>query len=164
MADMEPAPEAAGEAGEATAVAGAAAPGGELAEELADCARYGEEEEVKQLIATAAASSDIAAVVDLVNTPASSGNTALHMAAANGHVEICACLLEAGAATDTKNGSGNTPLHWAALNGHLAAVSLLLERGADCGSKCRQLAQRQGHTAVVAMLDEWKRRRGSQEL
>ena len=86
--------------------------------ELTDCARYGEEEEVKQLLAAAAAPAE------LVNTTAPSGNVALHMAAANGHTVICELLLQAGASVNAKNSAGNTPLHWAALNGHLAAVNV----------------------------------------
>eukprot|EP01052_Picozoa_sp_SAG31_P043513 SAG31_NODE_7273_length_1737_cov_0.961538_2_plen_186_part_00 len=111
-----------------------------------------------QLIAAASASSDIAAVTDLVNTPAGGGNTALHMAAANGHVAICACLLEAGALTDTKNTAGNTPLHWAALNGHLDVCSLILERGAsafetnEAGQLALDLAISNGHGEVTEAI------------
>ena len=99
----------------------------EAAGELTDCARYGEAEEVKQLLAAAAP-----AAAELANTAAApSGNAALHMAAANGHAGICELLLLAGATVDAKNGVGNTPLHWAALNGHLATVNLLLAHDAS---------------------------------
>ncbi|KAF3319182.1 hypothetical protein TWF173_003632 [Orbilia oligospora] len=47
-----------------------------------------------------------------------SGNTCLHMAAANNHVEVV---------------DGNTPLHWACLNGNIEAVKVLVKAGADPG-------------------------------
>lgn len=90
----------------------------EIAGELTDCARYGEDEDVQQLLGAAASPADLA------NTAAPSGNVALHMAAANGHTTTCELLLQAGANVNVKNSAGNTPLHWAALNGHLAAVKV----------------------------------------
>jgi ankyrin repeat protein/predicted nicotinamide N-methyase len=78
------------------------------------------------------------------------GNTALHMAAANGHVAVCQWLLQLlqqqqpqkddddGNGNNKKllllavNHSGNTPLHWAAANGHDAIVELLLKHVSDC--------------------------------
>jgi len=65
---------------------------------------------------------------------ASHQNTALHMAAANGHTHIAQLLLHVygNLATSTSNinvpnDSGNTPLHWAAMNGHTKVVNLLLQ-------------------------------------
>ena len=52
----------------------------------------------------------------------SKGNTALHMASANGHVACMELLLKSGAAAGTANRAGNTPLHWAVENGQEAAV------------------------------------------
>ena len=93
----------------------------EVASELTDCARYGEDEEVQQLLAAASSPADLA------NTAAPSGNVALHMAAANGHTATCELLLQAGANVNMKNSAGNIPLHWAALNGHLATVNVRSE-------------------------------------
>jgi Lysine methyltransferase/Ankyrin repeats (3 copies) len=86
----------------------------------------------------------------------SSGNTAWHMAAANGHVAILQLLHtvhlyrpEPPPTTTTSSGdsslavavasaicpamrrnrSGNTPLHWAAANGHAPVVEFLLQMG-----------------------------------
>jgi hypothetical protein len=44
--------------------------------------------------------------------------TPLHAAAAAGHGEVCARLLEAGAAVDARDGRGRTPSAWASRRGH----------------------------------------------
>ncbi|KAG5513717.1 hypothetical protein PMAC_000755 [Pneumocystis sp. 'macacae'] len=66
------------------------------------------------------------------------GNTALHMASANGHLNIVQFLLSHLSEKDDKskyisiqNKQGNTPLHWASVNGHLEVVSELVKGGAD---------------------------------
>jgi len=45
------------------------------------------------------------------------GNSAIHMACANGNIEILKMLLENGGDVNILNSSKNSPLHWAALNG-----------------------------------------------
>ncbi|CAN6624508.1 ankyrin repeat-containing protein Yar1p [Trichomonascus vanleenenianus] len=62
--------------------------------------------------------------------------TLLHMAAANGHLEVVKYILElvgdsASKLVDIQNDSGNTALHWAALNGHLDVVKALCDAGAQ---------------------------------
>lgn len=52
------------------------------------------------------------------------GNTGLHMAAANGHVKMAKLLLDWGHGFD-KNHSGNTPLHFAAINSQAEMVQFL---------------------------------------
>ncbi|CCJ28454.1 unnamed protein product [Pneumocystis jirovecii] len=66
------------------------------------------------------------------------GNTALHMASANGHLNIVQFLLSQLPETNDKhkyisiqNERGNTPLHWASVNGHLEIVSELVKGGAN---------------------------------
>ncbi|KAI9263218.1 ankyrin repeat-containing domain protein [Phascolomyces articulosus] len=103
-----------------------------------------------------------------------SGNTALHMASANNHVDIVEWIIqqlkewkpeEIKALVDTKNEQGNTPLHWAALNGHLPVVEFLVKNGADCkikneaGKTPIYEAQQRGHEKVaefflLTMIDE----------
>ena len=85
--------------------------------ELLECARYGEEEEMQQLL-------DAGVPVDFADD---GGNTALHKAAANGHAGTVERLLAAGAAL-LPNESGNIPLHWAVQQGHLEVVKALLLR------------------------------------
>ena len=59
------------------------------------------------------------------------GETSLHCAALNGHVEIVRLLLQNGADVKAKSNGGSTPLHWAAKFGHVDILHLLLENGAD---------------------------------
>lgn len=61
-------------------------------------------------------------------------STPIHMAAANGHLNVVEYLLsilprdEATKIASKPNESGNTPLHWAAYNGHLDIVKLLCQK------------------------------------
>lgn len=66
-----------------------------------------------------------------------SSSTALHMACANGHVEVAKYILETVKENSNdaelkqfvneQNETGNTALHWASLNGKLDAVKLLCD-------------------------------------
>lgn len=62
-----------------------------------------------------------------------SKSTPLHMAAANGHLEVIKYLLSIAEPSEvkqwvnTRNETGNTALHWASLNGNLEIVKLLCE-------------------------------------
>lgn len=67
-----------------------------------------------------------------VNQP---GWTALHYAAAGGHKEIVALLLENFAYIDAESPNQTTPLMMAARSGKLDIVSLLISEGADPGLK-----------------------------
>ncbi|CAO3596692.1 unnamed protein product [Absidia cylindrospora] len=106
----------------------------ELIENLIYCARYGELEDLKQSNAAP----------ELYVTKDDDGNTALHMASANNHIEIVLFILEQlkklgdeqlRGLVNVQNGQGNTPLHWAALNGHLEVVKALVSNGGDCKIK-----------------------------
>lgn len=67
------------------------------------------------------------APVDAVD---SNGKTALHHAAAAGHVQVMTVLLDFGADTRLKDYQGQTALSLALTAGKTAAASLLMERGA----------------------------------
>ena len=56
--------------------------------------------------------------------------TALHGAAAMGHVEAIAALVGAGAALEARDKKQRTPLHLAAEHGRAAALKALLGAGA----------------------------------
>eukprot|EP00746_Dinoflagellata_sp_MGD_P163361 gnl/MRDRNA2_/MRDRNA2_91343_c0_seq1.p1 gnl/MRDRNA2_/MRDRNA2_91343_c0~~gnl/MRDRNA2_/MRDRNA2_91343_c0_seq1.p1 ORF type:complete len:210 (-),score=61.05 gnl/MRDRNA2_/MRDRNA2_91343_c0_seq1:57-686(-) len=93
----------------------------ELVEDLIASARYGDVDDVKEAL-------DFKVDVD---GQGNNGNSALHMASANGHAEIVKILLASGATVDLKNEPENTAMHWAALNGHIEVVTLLLDAKAD---------------------------------
>ncbi|KAI9009303.1 ankyrin repeat-containing domain protein [Phycomyces nitens] len=105
----------------------------ELIDDVIYCARYGEFDELKETKPSP----------ELLIRGDESGNTALHMASANNHVQIVAWILDQLLLTgsplaplvNVRNKEGNTPLHWAALNGHHEIVELLVKAGADCKTK-----------------------------
>lgn len=63
---------------------------------------------------------------DLLTKLNQDGNTALHYAAANGHLEILEFILQNGADPNARNSSGNTPLHWACFCNQLECVRVLV--------------------------------------
>lgn len=73
--------------------------------------------------------------------------SALHHAAAGGHVRLVGALLARGANPNAVDWNGNTPLINAAYFGHLDAVKVLLQKGAriDAVSKA-------GHSALMAAV------------
>ena len=88
----------------------------EMNAELIECARYGDVEDLRNLLAAGAD----------VNSKDVSGSTALHKASANGELECLVILKEYNAAY-TANDGGNFPSHWAAQNGKLEALKFLVE-------------------------------------
>ncbi|KAG5474302.1 hypothetical protein LSCM1_03082 [Leishmania martiniquensis] len=57
------------------------------------------------------------------------GRTAVHMAAANGHMPILEMLFQFNPQPNMPNDEGNTALHFAALNNRVAAAEALLAHG-----------------------------------
>lgn len=57
------------------------------------------------------------------------GRTAVHMAAANGHMPILEMLFQFSPQPNVPNDEGNTALHFAALNNRVAAAEALLAHG-----------------------------------
>lgn len=73
-------------------------------------------------------------------------NTALHMAAAGGHAELCSALLEAGpSVAGNANRIGATALHMAAKGGHVSACKALLDSSAFAATNARDA---RGFTAL----------------
>jgi ankyrin repeat protein len=72
--------------------------------------------------------------VSLVNAHNKSGNTALHWAALNGHVEVLLLLLQHGADPSILNGAGHDALFEAELNEKQEAVEALLKEGGSLES------------------------------
>jgi ankyrin repeat protein len=88
----------------------------EMNQEVLECARYGEEEDLRALLNAGAD----------VNFADVGGSSAMHKAAANGE-EACLRVLHQFGAKYTKNGQGNTPAHWAAQNGKASALKFIIQ-------------------------------------
>uniref|UniRef100_A0A803Q0G6 Uncharacterized protein n=1 Tax=Cannabis sativa TaxID=3483 RepID=A0A803Q0G6_CANSA len=58
-------------------------------------------------------------------------STALHMACANGYLDIVEYLISKRVELNPTNAENNTPLHWACLNGHVEVVKKLILAGAS---------------------------------
>lgn len=108
-------------------------------------------EEVKDLLSQGA---------DVKGKDWASGETSLHFASANGHVEVVKLLLAHGADVKTKNIWGMTPLHEVSAKGQAKAVKYFIVRGADIkgkdenGNTPADLARKEGHTDVATFLKE----------
>ena len=95
-----------------------------------------------------------AAVDDVDND----GDTALHMAAREGYVNVVFKLLDLGANPLLLNAKGDTALHMAAQGGLVAVVSSFIARGIDVGARdnsgatALHFAAGGGHIAMVARL------------
>jgi uncharacterized protein len=77
------------------------------------------------------------------------GQTALHGAAREGHIEIARMLVAAGADADD-TAWGHTPLMEAAAYGRVAMVRLLLDHGADVN------ASSAGDTALILAAEQYR--------
>lgn len=101
------------------------------ADELRQAARSGDAHAVDMLLADAAAHGGGSKVEVLGAADPHSGNTALHMAAANGHVDALRRLVVAGAPLDKRNDAGSTPLHYCAAGRNGECARVLADAGAD---------------------------------
>lgn len=84
--------------------------------EVLECARYGEDDDLKALLEAGADA----------NYADESGSTGLHKAAANGQ-EGCLRILHSFGAKYVKNSTGNTPAHWAAQNAKNGALKFIID-------------------------------------
>ena len=88
------------------------------------------------------------------------GNTPLHHASYNRHLEVVKILIELGANIEAQNKDGDTPLHYASYNRHPKVVKMLIELGANIeaqdndGNTPLHNASGEEHLEVVKMLIE----------
>jgi ankyrin repeat protein len=113
------------------------------------------------LLMTAAANGNLPLVEILLRVHASTlkinrfGESALALAALNGHTALVRALVEGGAPV---NMPGWGAIHYAVFNGHAAIVEYLIERGADLNARAPNrytplmLAARNGRCEVVRIL------------
>ena len=100
-----------------------------LEEYYLECSRYGELSDLKEAMKDAKEDFN----VNLVDF---GGNTALHLASANGFIDVVKYLVnELHCDINAKNKSLSTHLSWAAFNGQKNVVEFLLEKGADFNCK-----------------------------
>jgi ankyrin repeat protein len=98
------------------------------AQDIFDAAREGDVERVRDLLAADPA---------LAHVSDSDGRTALHYAAARGHIGAATALLRSGAAIDAREEDGETPLHSAAWSRQPAMGEWLIANGADLEARNR---------------------------
>ncbi len=125
-----------------------------LDEYYLECARYGELSDLISAMKEADKSFN-------VNLKDFRGNSALHMACANGHIEMVKYLLDVlHCEINIKNTSENTPLSWAALNGQKEVVKILLEHNADYeiknsqGKTPSEVAYDSGNLEIAEMITQ----------
>lgn len=98
----------------------------------------------------------IEAGVDVNNVEPASGQAPLHVAAQQGHHDLVAQLVAAGANIESTSINGRTPLYYAADGGHEATWKLLLDAGATMEPDSNQVAfdAAQWHYAFAEYLAE----------
>jgi hypothetical protein len=74
------------------------------------------------------------------------GNTALHIAAQNGHLELVRYMLNEGVGIDPQNNVGNTPLHMSVEYELYFVTKLLIDKGANPKKK-----NQEGHDALLGI-------------
>ncbi|BFY96992.1 hypothetical protein BsWGS_00032 [Bradybaena similaris] len=99
----------------------------------------------------------MAANIDL-NTANKHGETAVHMAASGGHVEVLKFLINKGVDISIKDKQGDSAVYWAARQGHTEIIKCLVEAGVSIntqnksGETALHVAARYGHTSTVQYL------------
>lgn len=96
------------------------------------------------------------------STDSETGNTPLHYACANGHLEMTQWLVDTMKHPWTSNQNGNTPLHYAVENSHENVVKYLcqeLNTHVDVnainsnGQSLTSLAENNNHQSILAILE-----------
>ena len=97
------------------------------------------------------------------------GNTALHLAALSGQVELAEAFIKQGISLEKKNDDGNTALMYAASAGCADVVRVLLDAGADAnaennnGRNAQQWAEDNGRTEAAQLLQAVPEERAAAE-
>ncbi|KAJ7407008.1 Ankyrin repeat and death domain-containing protein 1B [Pitangus sulphuratus] len=92
------------------------------------------------------------------HVPNQEGNTALHLAAKNGHSEVVKILLEQWEEINDLNQNGETAFYLSVEGGHEKCAELLLDAGSDMNvltqnnSSALQVAVQNGHLSLVTFL------------
>jgi ankyrin repeat protein len=73
-----------------------------------------------------------------VNAKEQYGNTSLHWASIENHIELAKFLIERGADVNAKRNDEETPLHEASWKNRIETAKLLIEKGADVEAKCNK--------------------------
>lgn len=105
--------------------------------ELHSSIRWNREKDVRRLLNTPNVGPYIAGMPDSNN-----GNTALHVAAQNGHLKLVEQILEMNISPNVQNKMGNTPMHMSVTYNHDQITRLLIVAGAD-----RSTLNAKGHSA-----------------
>jgi hypothetical protein len=118
-----------------------------MALNLSDAAMNGDVTEVRRMVAAGA---------DVEEQRGEHEARPLHVAGANGQVEVLTVLVELGADKDAKDADGGTPLHYAANNGHVEAITVLMgvdkeAKGAN-GVRPLHMAAFEGKVEAVTAL------------
>ncbi|KAK3775055.1 hypothetical protein RRG08_048265 [Elysia crispata] len=101
--------------------------------------------------------SEMAANIDL-NTANKHGETAVHMAASGGHVEVLKFLVARGVDISIRDKQGDSAVYWAARQGHTEIIRCLVDAGVPVntqnksGETALHVAARYGHTVTVEYL------------
>jgi ankyrin repeat protein len=95
--------------------------------------------------------------LDVVSVQNYRGHTPMHIAAAEGDVEMITGLVKCGAPVSAKGDNGWTPLHHAAARGHIGAINALFEAGADIIAKT-------DHGATATDIAELFRRKDASKV
>ena len=91
----------------------------------------------------------------VVNDTDENGDSPLYLAAYYGHVEVVEILIKNGAIVNEDNMTEFTPLFAASRNGHKKVVQLLLSKGATIKDETIWIAEDEGHTKIVEILEKW---------
>lgn len=85
-----------------------------------------------------------------MNSFDSSGQTALHIAAIQGHVDVIQFLVSIGTDPDVADSNGWTALHYASVGGHVEVVELLL----NCSAFVKYAISKDGKTAFALAVEK----------